>query len=119
MPKNIHESINYIELPAKDFAAAQRFFSAVFNWTFTSYGENYLAFHDKTIEGGFFLSKQSARAATSSALIVFWSDDLETTQEKVIAHGGEISTDIFSFPGGRRFHFIDPNGNEFAVWTGT
>lgn len=112
-----HEKIDYIELPATDMAATKAFFAAVFNWSFTDYGEDYTAFANAGIDGGFFASQQSASTHNGSALMVFYSDYLDATQEKIECHGGKILQDIFSFPGGRRFHFSDPSGNEYAVWS--
>lgn len=110
--------INYLEIPARDLAATKTFFSAVFAWQFTDYGPEYVAFDSSAgLDGGFYLSKQAATAATGSVLVVFYSDDLAKTQAKIEAAGGEISQVVFEFPGGRRFHFLDPNGNEFAVWS--
>lgn len=114
---NQHETINYIELPASDFVAIKRFFSAVFSWTFTDYGEEYCAFSTPTMEGGFYQSDLKSSAASGSALIVFYSENLEATAIKILKEGGEIVTPAFDFPGGRRFHFADPHGNEFAVWS--
>ena len=110
--------INYLELPAKDLGATKAFFKAVFNWQFTDYGPEYMAF-DKSagLDGGFYLSKQEAKAATGSVLVVFYSEDLANTQTQIEQAGGQISQAVFEFPGGRRFHFLDPNGNEFAVWS--
>jgi uncharacterized protein len=109
--------INYIELPASNLDATKRFFTDAFGWTFTDYGPEYTAFSNSGIEGGFFLSPLTASTQTGSALVVLYSADLESTQAKVKENGGEIIKPIFSFPGGRRFHFADPNGNEFAVWS--
>ncbi|KAG1663491.1 hypothetical protein GQR58_020426 [Nymphon striatum] len=114
-----HEKINYIELPAKDIDKAKAFFSDVFAWTFEDFGPEYTAIHNAGIDGGFYKSDLTVSAKTGSALIVFLSNDLEGTQQKVENSGGKIIEDIFSFPGGRRFHFTDPNGNEYAVWTKT
>ena len=114
---DIHESINYLEFPAKDLAATKAFFTSVFRWSFVDYGPEYIAFKDKTLEGGFYQSDLTSGSSKGVALVVFYSDNLEETKNKVVAHGGSISTEIFSFPGGRRFHFLDINGNEFAVWT--
>ncbi|MFT5194657.1 MAG: putative enzyme related to lactoylglutathione lyase [Cellvibrionaceae bacterium] len=115
---NVHEKINYIELPSKDIPATQAFFKAVFGWAFEDYGPEYTAFYsaESGLDGGFYKSDLVATAATGSALVIFYSDKLEQTQTKVEAAGGEITREIFSFPGGRRFHFTDPNGNEYAVW---
>jgi len=112
-----HEKINYVEFPAKDLAKAKSFFSAVFNWSFTDYGPEYTAFENEGLDGGFFKSKNVVSADSGSALIVFFSDTLEDTQTKVEDNGGIISQAIFEFPGGRRFHFKDLNGNEYAVWS--
>lgn len=114
---NVHESMNYVELPAKDIRATQIFFSRVFGWTFTDYGPEYTAFSNSGLEGGFYLSELVSSALNGSALIVFYSQDLEQTQAKIESAGGCILQKTFDFPGGRRFHFGDPNGNEFAVWS--
>jgi len=114
-----HETINYLELPAKSISAAQAFFGEVFQWSFEAYGPDYLAFSDSTIDGGFYQSELSATQANGSALVVFYSDNLAATQSKIVAAGGMIVTPEFSFPGGSRFHFSDPNGNEYAVWKKT
>ena len=114
-----HEKINYVELPAKDIKAVKVFFTEVFSWSFTDYGEDYTTFENQGLDGGFFTSDKVASTNNGSALIVFYSNDLEQTQQKIQNAGGEIIQEIFSFPGGQRFHFTDPNGNEFAVWTKT
>lgn len=109
--------INYVELPARDLEATKRFFRQAFNWSFVDYGPEYVAFDNAGLDGGFFKSDQVATTNSGSVLVVLYSDDLEDTLEKVIAAGGTLVKDIFSFPGGRRFHFSDPNGNEYAVWS--
>ncbi|MFC4701611.1 VOC family protein [Glaciecola siphonariae] len=112
-----HLKLNYVEFPASNISATKRFFETAFAWTFTDYGSDYTAFSDQGLDGGFYKSELQAKAATGSALLVLKTDDLEASLETVKSAGGLISTDIFSFPGGRRFHFIEPSGNEFAVWT--
>jgi len=114
---NIHEKINYIELPAKDIEATKTFFTIAFGWSFTDYGPEYTAFSDEGIDGGFFKSELNASTEKGSALVVFYSEKLEETQSKIERAGGSIIKPAFSFPGGSRFHFCDPNGNEFAVWS--
>lgn len=108
--------LNYVELPAKNIAATKQFFEAAFAWSFVDYGPDYTAFEQAGMDGGFYRSDMTSLAANGAALLVLKTDDLEQTQAIVKSHGGIISTDIFSFPGGRRFHFIEPSGNEFAVW---
>ena len=114
---NKHEKINYVEFPAKDLEATKVFFNAVFGWSFVDYGPDYTAFSDEGIDGGFFKSDLVVCTDNGSALIVFYSRDLDKTQLKIEKSGGSIVKPIFSFPGGRRFHFSDPNGNEYAVWS--
>lgn len=114
---NEHEKINYIEFPAKDIEATKTFFIDVFGWSFVDYGPEYAAFSNEGVDGGFFKSDLSISTENGSALIVFYSKDLEKTQSKIENAGGSIIKSIFTFPGGRRFHFSDPNGNEYAVWS--
>ncbi len=114
---NEHEKINYIEFPAKDLAATKRFFSQAFGWTFADYGPEYAAFSNQGVDGGFYQSELRSSTADGAALVVFYSQELEATLAKIEQAGGEIVKPVFSFPGGRRFHFADPSGNEFAVWS--
>lgn len=114
---NEHEKINYVEFPAKHLPATRAFFESVFDWEFTEYGPDYLAFSGQGLDGGFYKSDLAASVDKGSALIVFYSENLEETRSKVENAGGTIVKPIFSFPGGRRFHFTEPSGNEFAVWS--
>ena len=114
---NEHEKINYVEFPAKDLESTKTFFSNVFSWSFVDYGTDYTAFSNEGLDGGFFRADLSSSAQNGSALIVFYSKDLEQTQKKIEEAGGRILQEIYSFPGGRRFHFAEPSGNEFAVWS--
>ena len=114
---NLHEKINYVELPAKDLAATKAFFQSVFGWSFVDYGPEYTAFSDQGLDGGFFQSDLASSSEKGAALIIFYSNQLEATLAKVEKAGGSIVKPIFSFPGGRRFHFTEPSGNEFAVWS--
>ena len=114
---NQHEKINYVEFPAKDIAATKAFFTQVFEWSFEDFGPDYTAFSTEGIDGGFFTSDLSSSTENGSALIVFYSEELEKTQSKIENAGGGIKKPVLSFPGGRRFHFTDPNGNEYAVWS--
>ena len=114
---NVHEKINYVEFPSKAIKATKAFFTAVFGWSFVDYGPEYTAFSNEGISGGFFKSDLASSTVKGSALIVFYSKELEKTQAKIKKAGGTIIRPTFSFPGGRRFHFGDPNGNEYAVWS--
>ncbi len=115
----LHEKMDYVEFPAKDMAATKTFFTTVFGWSFVDYGPEYMAFDKASagIDGGFFQADMPVSTQNGSALIVFYSETLEQTQAKIEAAGGTIIKPVFSFPGGRRFHFADPNSNEYAVWS--
>jgi predicted enzyme related to lactoylglutathione lyase len=112
-----HNKINYIEIPTKNMAATKTFFTEVFAWPFVDYGPDYCSFSGQGVDGGFFKSDLVVSTNNGSPLIVLYSKGLELTQENIEQAGGKIIKPIFSFPGGRRFHFTDPNGNEFAVWS--
>lgn len=113
-----HEKISYVELPAKNIEAAKQFFSEVFGWQFTDFGPDYTAFANAGLSGGFYQADLTCQTAQGGALIVLYSEDLEETLAKVEAVEEVVITKpIFHFPGGRRFQFLDPNGNEFAVWS--
>lgn len=114
---NEHEKINYLEFPAKDLEVTKTFFTKVFDWSFVDYGPDYTAFSDAGIDGGIFRADLSSSAKQGSALIIFYSNDLSQTQAKVEAAGGTLLQPIYAFPGGRRFHFAEPSGSEFAVWS--
>jgi predicted enzyme related to lactoylglutathione lyase len=109
-----NNQIDYAELPATDLAKTKEFFTSVFGWKFTDYGPDYTSFFDGRLGGGFTRRKS---ADATGVLLVIYASDLAATLEKVRAAGGAIVKEIFSFPGGRRFHFTDPNGNELAVWS--
>lgn len=114
---NEHEKINYLEIPARDIEASKRFFAAVFGWQFQDFGPDYCAFQNAGLKGGFYRSELCASSENGSVLVVFYSRELEQTQAVIERFGGTIVKPVFSFPGGRRFHFCDPNGNEYAVWS--
>jgi len=111
------QKIDYLELPARDLDAVQAFYEKTFGWSFTDYGPDYRAFSDEKINGGFYKAEAQSSVTSGAALIVIYATDLERTKQRVLARGGNIIKDTFSFPGGRRFHFTDPNRNELAVWS--
>jgi len=106
--------IDYLELPASDIAKTKDFYHSVFGWKFEDYGPDYTSFFDGRLGGGF--NRQSP-APGPGILPVIYSSDLALVQQKIKDAGGMVVKDTFSFPGGRRFHFTDPNGNELAVWS--
>lgn len=111
------EKISYIELPATDIEGTKQFFAKAFGWEFIDYGPGYSAISGAGIDGGFYKSTLRATTETGSALVVLYSANLESSLARVESSGGEITKPIFSFPGGRRFQFTDPSGNEYAVWS--
>lgn len=115
MPQNPnHHRIDYIEFPAASTAPAKQFYNSVFGWQFEDYGPDYASFRDGRLAGGF---DANPDAKLKSALVVVYSSDLEASEQAVRAAGGQVTRPTFSFPGGRRFHFSDPAGNELAVWS--
>jgi uncharacterized protein len=106
--------VDYIEFPATDIAKTKSFYGEVFGWKFTDYGPEYTSFEDGRLGGGFW---KEGQAKQGGPLVVIYAHDLASMEQAVRSAGGKISKEAFSFPGGRRFHFIDPNGNELAVWS--
>jgi hypothetical protein len=113
-PGKPENQIDYIELPAVDIGETKIFYNSVFGWKFEDYGPDYTSFHDGRMAGGF---SKDLPAPAKGLLLVLYVSDLAAVQKKIQAAGGKIVKDTFSFPGGRRFHFADPNGNELAVWS--
>ncbi len=112
-----HHQIDYIEFNVTDMEAAKAFYGAAFDWKFTDYAPEYVGIqkpHTDQLEAGGLRLMDSV--APGGPLVILYSDDLESSFDKVKAAGGEITAKIFSFPGGRRFQFRDPSGNELAVW---
>ena len=104
--------VAYLELPSTDVAASKKFYGSLFGWTFQDWGPDYAAFSNAGLEGGF---NGEAESRTKAPLIVLLTDDLEAMAARIEPAGGTITLPIFSFPGGRRFHFTDPAGQELAV----
>lgn len=111
-----NNTINYIEFKAQDLKAIKTFYKNTFGWKFTDFGENYTSFSqaESGLDGGF---EKTEEPITNGVLVVLYHQDLIRAKQNVIKAGGKIKVDIFSFPGGSRFQFLDPSGNELAVWT--
>ena len=107
--------IDYVEIPVTDLNKARDFFSALFGWSFESWGDDYMSFNDGRFNGGF--RRATEPAPSTGVLLIFFSTNLERDFERVQELGATISEPIFPFPGGRRFHFVDPTGTEFAIWS--
>jgi predicted enzyme related to lactoylglutathione lyase len=112
-----HEKIDYVEFHSKDLEATKGFFTRALGWAFQDYGPDYTAFSNAGVDGGFRRSEKHSSSDDGGALVIFYSADLEATEARVKEAGGKIVKPIFSFPGGRRFHFTEPGGNELAVWS--
>ncbi len=109
-----HHAIDYIEFSVTDVAAAKRFYAAAFGWEFTDYAPVYAGIKGGDGEVGGLRQVDAVQAG--GPLVVLYSTDLEASLKAVRAAGGTIVKEPFPFPGGRRFHFTDPSGNELAVW---
>lgn len=117
-----HHSLDYVEIPATDLKAAKAFYGAAFGWSFNDYGPGpaYVGIRRPGSEdpgdeiGGF---RPEEKIAPGGPLLLLWSDDLEASVAAVRSAGGTILQDPYAFPGGRRFHFGDPSGNELGVWS--
>lgn len=105
--------IDYIEFGATDIDQLKKFYGDTFGWIFTDYGSTYTSFNDGRLDGGF----TTDTTPGNNPLVVIYTDDLESIYRQVKESDGKIVKDIFSFPGGRRFHFEDPSGNGLAVWS--
>ena len=110
-----HHAIDYIEFTVRDLAAAKQFYKAAFGWDFTDYGPEYAGIQGPEGEVGGL--HQAAEVRKGGPLVVLYSTDLAASLEAVRAAGGTVTQEPFSFPGGRRFHFLDPSANELAVWS--
>ena len=106
--------IDYIELKANNLERIKLFYNQVFDWKFTDYGPNYVSFENSGVAGGF---EKTDETISNGALIVLYHKNLTLVKNKVIEAGGKITKDIFSFPGGQRFQFIDTSSNELSVWS--
>ncbi len=109
---NRDRTIDYIEFAATDIGATKQFYAQVFGWKFTDYGPDYTSFEDGRLAGGF----AKGIVSPPGTLVVIYVDDLAAAETRVKEAGGKITKETFSFPGGSRFHFSDPNGNQLAVW---
>ncbi len=109
-----HHHIDYVEFPAADLGPLKAFYGKAFGWTFTDYGPTYAAPDNAGLDGGF---QGDGQTAPAKPLIILYSDDLEASLSAVADAGGVVTQSIFDFPGGRRFHFTDPSGNELGVWS--
>jgi predicted enzyme related to lactoylglutathione lyase len=106
--------IDYVEFLTTNMEGTKRFYSGIFGWTFTDYGPDYASFNDGRLSGGFAVAPG---VRSGGPLVVLYAVDLDALVPKVGEYGGRITRETYEFPGGRRFHFADPSGNELAVWS--
>src|SRR5947209_1949021 len=109
--------IDYIEFQSPDPRAARAFFEKLLGWKFEDYGPDYTSFADGRIAGRFTRSDKRGTPESGGVLVVLYHPRLEEVRQRVVELGGRVVKDIFSFPGGRRFHFTEPSGNELAIWS--
>jgi predicted enzyme related to lactoylglutathione lyase len=108
-----HARIDYVELSIGDGARSKAFYEAAFGWTFEEWGPEYLAFHDGVRDAG----GMRVEGERKPPLAILYADDLDAVRAQVVKAGGKLLGPDHEFPGGRRFHFLDPDGTELAVWT--
>lgn len=109
-----NNQISYVEFKTTNINETKSFYEKTFGWTFKDYGPTYSSFSESGLFGGFELTDDEI---VNGALIVLYNENLVSIKDKVVKNGGKISKDIFEFPGGKRFQFIDPTGNELAIWS--
>ncbi len=114
MVSQTENKIDYLEFPATDIEGSKLFYSTVFGWKFEDYGPEYTSFSDGRLSGGF---SSRIAAPAKGLLIVIYCQNLNEAQRRIRDAGGAVVKATFAFPGGTRFHFTDPNGNELAVWS--
>ena len=112
-----HHTIDYVELAAPDLDAARDFYAAAFDWEFNDYGGAYAGIRASGGDGEVGGLNPGGQAGSGGVLVLLYSDDLDGTVARVRDSGGTISREPYDFPGGRRFHFRDPAGNELGVWS--
>ncbi|ANI29348.1 bleomycin resistance protein [Yersinia entomophaga] len=107
--------IDNIEFIVGDITRSKNFYGNLFGWRFTDYGPTYCEFTDGRLTGGF--TTDGVVTAAGGPLVILYADNLEETERRVVEAGGVMVKPIFSFPGGRRFQFLDPDGYQLAVWS--
>jgi predicted enzyme related to lactoylglutathione lyase len=112
-----HHHMDYIELSHFDLNKAKNFYAQAFGWVFNDYGPTYAGIQapNSNLEVGGF--QGASDPVQNAPLIILYSENLEKSKTKILEAGGKVTQDVYSFPGGRRFHFQDPSGNELAVWS--
>lgn len=108
--------INYVEFPSSDLERTIAFYESACGWSFQRWGDEYISFSEAGLEGGF---RKAGTSGRGGALVILFAEDLERAEEIIRGAGGVVTVPVFSFPGGRRFHFKDPSGNELAIWSET
>jgi hypothetical protein len=114
------QRIDYVEFSVSDIARSRDFYGKAFGWSFKDYGPGYCEFNDGRLTGGFALGgdgNPGGPVGSGGPLVILYADDLAETQSRVEAAGAKIVRPAYSFPGGRRFHFADPDGYVLAVWS--
>ncbi|MFC7494077.1 MULTISPECIES: VOC family protein [unclassified Nocardioides] len=113
---NIHHAIDYVELGAPELEATRAFYESAFGWRFNDYGPDYAGIVAPDGDGEVGGLNRAGSAGRGGVLVLLFSDDLDATVDAVRSAGGEVVEGPYEFPGGRRFHFTDPSGNELGVW---
>jgi len=109
--------IDYVEIAVSDVAEARKFYGEIFGWECKDFGPDYVEFFDGRLRGGLTKITDESSSPGVGPLVVLYAPDLETLAARIEDAGGEVTREIFDFPGGRRFHFVDPSGNLLGVWS--
>ena len=112
----VHHTIDYIEIGVDDVAAAKAFYASAFGWEFSDYGPGYAGIRRPDRPGVLGGLRGAGARPPGGPLGRLWSADLDSPAAAVVGAGGRIAQEPYAFPGGRRFHFLDPAGNELGVW---
>ncbi len=116
-PISLPNTVDYVETPSRDLPKTKAFFTSLLGWQFTEYGPEYLDYSDGRTTGGFYRSDKVSSYSAGSTIAVIYTEHLEELRDRAVKLGATITRDIFPFPGGRRFHFTEPGGSEFAIWS--
>ncbi len=112
-----HHALDYVEINVGDVPRAQRFYGDAFGWTFADYGPSYAGIRSPDGDGEVGGLNGTAPPGPGGPLVLLWSDDLDATVTAVESAGGTVTEGPYEFPGGRRFHFADPDGNVLGAWS--
>ena len=114
--EHVHHTIDYVEIGARDLEAAKTFYATAFGWQFTDYGPDYAGIRWSGGDGEVGGLNAEGSCGRGGPLVLLWTEDVDASVAAVTSAGGDVVSGPYPFPGGRRFHFLDPSDNELGVW---